>query len=205
MEIVLASSNLGKLKELKALLANNGELSKVKVYSALDLDLPSVVEDAPTFEGNARKKATAAACHTGKICLADDSGLEVDALGDAPGVHSARFSGVEGEERDLRNNEKLLAALADVAKEKRTARFRCVVAIATPDGEVWLTEGSCQGTIGFDFRGEGGFGYDPLFLVEGMGKTMAELTDEEKNQLSHRGEAFRKAIPILKELLSRGE
>lgn len=199
MQIVLASNNSGKLRELRSLFAQDPQLAKVQLLGAGELDLPPVVEDGTTFESNAKKKALSAARATGKISLADDSGLEVDALGGKPGVQSARFAS-EGENQDARNNAKLLAELEGIPPCKRTARFCSIVAIATPQGQVWLTEGSCQGAIATEAKGKGGFGYDPLFLVAGTDQTMAQLSEAEKNKISHRAVAFTKALPILKKL-----
>jgi XTP/dITP diphosphohydrolase len=193
MKLVLATRNPGKVRELSQLLSPLG-------YEVLSLEhfpgVPEVVEDGATFRDNAVKKATAVARHTGQLALADDSGLEVDYLGGAPGVHSARFAG-EGHD-DRANNEKLLRLLAGVPPEKRTARFRCVVAVATPEGKVLTTEGTCEGIIAEEPRGEGGFGYDPLFYVPSCGKTFAELEPEVKNRISHRG----RALALMREILA---
>lgn len=189
-EIVIASKNAGKIREIR------------QIYSDLPVlvlevpDLAETVEDGATFAQNARKKALEAARHTGKWALADDSGLEVDALGGRPGIHSARWSG-RGDEA---NNEKLLAELRDVPAPARTARYRAVVVVALPDGRVVAeADGACEGVIGFDRRGSGGFGYDPLFVVPQFGRTMAELDAATKNAISHRGEALRR----LREPLTR--
>ncbi len=189
-EIVIASKNAGKIREIR------------QIYSDLPLSivedpaLPEVVEDGSTFSENARKKAVEIARHAGKWALADDSGLEVDALGGAPGIHSARWSG-KGDEA---NNDKLLAALRDVPAPARTARYRAVVVIASPDGRVIAeADGACEGLVGFERRGAGGFGYDPLFVVPQFGRTMAELEAGTKNSISHRGEALRR----LREPLTR--
>ncbi|MCS5695277.1 XTP/dITP diphosphatase [Desulfofundulus thermocisternus] len=193
MKLVLATRNPGKVRELSQLLSPLG-------YEVLSLEhfpgVPEVVEDGATFKDNAVKKATAVARHTGQLALADDSGLEVDYLGGAPGVRSARFAG-EGHD-DRANNEKLLRLLAGVPPEKRTARFRCVVAVATPEGKVLTTEGTCEGIIAEEPRGEGGFGYDPLFYVPSCGKTFAELEPEVKNRISHRG----RALALMREILA---
>lgn len=192
MRLVLATRNPGKIRELSALLAPLGyEVASLTDYPGA----PEVAEDGATFAENAVKKAVAVARYTGHLALADDSGLEVDYLGGAPGVLSARFAGEHGNDRA--NNEKLLGLLAGVPPEKRTARFRCVMAIATPAGEVWTAEGSCEGLIAEAPRGEGGFGYDPLFYVPELGKTFAELEPEVKNRLSHRARALEQAKEIL--------
>lgn len=183
-KLVLASKNKGKLRELQELLKGTGwEPVSLEEYP----EAPPVDEDGDTFEGNAVKKAKSAAEFTGAWSLADDSGLEVDALNGAPGVHSARFAGEHGD--DWANNQKLLAVMAEIHAPLRTARFRSVVALASPTGKIQTTEGACEGSIGFEPVGDGGFGYDPLFLLPG-GKTMAQLSESEKNRTSHRGQAM---------------
>jgi XTP/dITP diphosphohydrolase len=192
--IVLASRNKGKLKELKMLLSD----LRWEVCSLLDYSgVPEVEEDGVTFIENAIKKATTVARYLNEWTVADDSGLEVDALKGAPGVRSARFAGVQGD--DQANNEKLLQKLTAVAWEKRTARFRSALAFASPEGEVWTTEGWCEGVISFEPRGEGGFGYDPLFYLPELELTMAELSDEEKNKISHRAMAMKNFRAYLKD------
>ncbi len=182
-EIVIASKNAGKIREIRQIYAD------LPVAILESPGLPDVVEDGSSFSENARKKAVAVARHTGKWALADDSGLEVDALSGAPGIHSARWSG-GGDEA---NNDKLLAELRDVPAPARTARYRAVVVIADPEGRVVAeADGSCEGLIGFERRGTGGFGYDPLFVVPQFGCTMAELPSERKHSISHRGEALRR-------------
>jgi XTP/dITP diphosphohydrolase len=191
-KLVLASSNPGKISELRALL----ETLNIMVVSLEDYpNLPEVKEDGATFTENAIKKARAVAVATGLPALADDSGLEVDCLDGAPGVFSARFAGKSG--NDQANNEKLLRLLAGVPLEKRTARFRCVVAIATPTGQVCTVEGVCEGIITTKPRGEMGFGYDPLFFVPGLGKTFAELVPAVKNRISHRARALAQIRQII--------
>ena len=187
MKVVLASRNRGKLREIVPLLAG------------LDLDLATVDEvapgcelreDADTFEANALGKARQAAAATGLAAIADDSGLEVDALAGAPGVYSARYAGLPSD--DARNNAKLLEALRGVPRDRRQARFRCVAVFVDPGGGVeLLRSGDCRGEILEAPRGDLGFGYDPLFLVPALGRTMAELPLDEKNRLSHRAAAFR--------------
>lgn len=184
--IVFATKNKGKLRELQALL---GE----EVKSLADFGNIEVVEDADTFEGNADKKAQAALALSGLASVGDDSGLEVAALDGAPGVRSARFAGEAHD--DAANNQKLLRVME--GKSDRRARFRCVLVYRAP-GRRLVAEGECQGTILEAPRGTGGFGYDPLFLVEGMDRTMAELELEEKNRLSHRARAFAALIRQLK-------
>ncbi len=191
-DLLVASSNPHKVEEIRAVLAPLG----VEVLSLSDVgagDMPEPVEDAETFAGNAAIKAFAYAKATGRVCLADDSGLEVDALGGAPGVYSARYAGVEGsrEERDAANNAKLLDALRDVPDAERGARFVCAMCVADADGNVIATSrGTFEGMIGHAPRGTNGFGYDPL-LVLADGRTSAELSAEEKNARSHRGAALR--------------
>ncbi|NMC73441.1 MAG: XTP/dITP diphosphatase [Geobacteraceae bacterium] len=184
-ELLLASGNRGKLAEIGEILRGCVE----KMYSAADFPgLPEVVEDGDTFESNARKKALSAAMTTGMPALADDSGLVVDALDGRPGVYSARFAG-EGC-GDAANNEKLLRCLDGIETPRRTAAFHCVAALCFPDGTCRTFCGELRGIILECPRGDGGFGYDPLFLVPEFGKTLAELDMETKNRISHRGRAL---------------
>lgn len=191
--IVIASKNAGKIREIRQIYAD------LPVSIIEDAGLPEVVEDGASFAENARKKAAETARHAGVWALADDSGLEVDALGGAPGIYSARWSG-SGDEA---NNEKLLSELRDIPAPARTARYRAVVVIADPQGRIVAeADGACEGLIGFVRRGMGGFGYDPLFVVPQLGKTMAELPPETKNAISHRGEALRRLRgPLTRALL----
>ena len=190
-KIVLATRNPGKVAELRSLLDGVA----IEVISAADYpDAPHIEEDEPTLEGNSRKKALALFQHTGIPSLADDTGLEVDALGGAPGVHSARFAGPDA--NDARNRRKLLYALQ--GHENRNARFRTVVSYVDEDG-VRYFEGVCEGRIEQQERGTGGFGYDPLFTPIGETRTFAELEPDEKNALSHRGRALRAFLAFLKE------
>jgi len=192
MDLVIATLNKKKLIEIKDLL-NNLDFN---ILSMDDFpDIPEVIEDSDTFEGNAVKKAVEIACMTRKLTLADDSGLEIDCLGGEPGVRSARYAGEKATDED--RNRKVLELLNDVPKEKRAARFRCVIAIANPDGDVQTVEGVCEGEIAFGLLGNEGFGYDPIFLVPSYGKTFAELGPEIKNQISHRAIALRKARNLL--------
>lgn len=199
-KLLIATNNPGKLREYEELL-DGAALPIELTYPAqegIDLD---VVESGETFEENAVLKARAYASASGLPTLADDSGLEVDALGGAPGVRSARYAGPGTSDAD--RYRKLLAALDDVPPAGRSARFRCVIAVALPGGRLETAEGRCQGHIGYEPRGEHGFGYDPVFLVDGTGgKTMAELPPEVKNRISHRARAFEAAVPILKKLFS---
>ncbi|MBI3270797.1 MAG: RdgB/HAM1 family non-canonical purine NTP pyrophosphatase [Planctomycetes bacterium] len=186
-KLILATRNLHKVEELRHLLA---ELS-VDVRSLAEYPAaPEVEESAPDFEGNALLKARAASRATGEWVLADDSGLEVDALGGRPGVLSNRYAGVAGDSE--RNNALLLRELADVPDGRRTARFVCVAALAAPDGRAWTFRGTCEGRIGRAPRGARGFGYDPLFLLPDREISFAELDLAAKNLLSHRGAALAK-------------
>jgi XTP/dITP diphosphohydrolase len=197
VRVVVASRNRHKLREIGVLLADAG----------LALDLVSVdevapecalTEDEPSFEGNAMSKARQAAAATGLPALADDSGIEVDALHGAPGVYSARWSGEPCD--DARNNQKMLRELLDVPTEERTARYRCAAAFVEPARGLELVRmGACEGRLLESARGTGGFGYDPLFFIEALGRTMAEIPLEEKNRLSHRAAAFRQLARALAE------
>ncbi|AHF10862.1 MULTISPECIES: XTP/dITP diphosphatase [Dehalobacter] len=196
MQVLLATMNKGKVMELEELL--NDE--KIEILSLSDLpNYQEVEESGSTFAENAFIKARAA-CAAGKmITLADDSGLEVDALAGAPGIFSARYAGEP--KNDEHNIEKLLTDLEGVPEENRTARFRCALAIICPDGQEYLTEGSVEGRILTERIGTGGFGYDPVFYLPDLQKTMAELSLDEKNCLSHRARAFAKAVPLLTALM----
>lgn len=188
--VVLASHNVGKLRELQRILAAAVPgLAEEAVVSSAGIDLPDVVEDQVTFEGNALLKARAAAAATGLPAVADDSGLAVDVLGGAPGILSARWSGRHGD--DAANNALLLAQLADIPERHRGARFVCAAAWAAPDGQEIVERGEMPGRLLTAPRGEGGFGYDPLFLPDGQSRTSAELDPAEKDAISHRGRAFR--------------
>ncbi|MDK2882243.1 MAG: XTP/dITP diphosphohydrolase [Bacillota bacterium] len=198
--LVLATRNEGKVAEFKAGLAGLG----ITILSLSDFPTcPEIEEDGETFSANALKKARAVFAYTGLASLADDSGLEVDALGGAPGVLSHRFAGPE--EDDAANNAKLLALLSGQPAEARTARFRAVLALVWGAGKETLVEGTCEGRILEKPRGEGGFGYDPLFYVPGLGRTLAELSVGEKNSISHRGTAIKNLRPVLAELIEKGE
>lgn len=191
-EILVATSNPHKLDEIRAVLSPLG--FRVIGLDDLEMSIPEPVEDGDTFEANARIKAVAYAAATGRTCLADDSGLEVDALDGAPGVHSARYAGVGAtrDERDGANNRKLLGALADVPDSQRQARFVCAMCLADPDGSIRAEcRGTFEGVIGHEPRGENGFGYDPLLILPDLGCTSAELSPEDKNARSHRGQATR--------------
>lgn len=224
VDLLFGTTNPGKLRELRRLVAG----LPIRVVSPEDLPraLPDVEEDGATFRENAEKKASAWARWSGLHTLADDSGLCVDALGGEPGVRSARWSELDpGPEpsspvcelaeaasaelgpvagraaRDERNNDKLLASLRGLPADRRGAEYQAVLALAGPDGEiVERVTGTCRGRIGQARRGSGGFGYDPLFLPAGGERTMAELSPEEKDAISHRGEAFRRLLPVLARL-----
>ncbi len=199
MEILLATGNGNKVKELQKMLDEQPQ-SKGWVVKSLR-DFPDIVipaEDAPDFLGNALIKARAAAKQTGLLTLADDSGLAVDALDGAPGVRSARYAGEEHD--DAANNAKLLRAMAAVPAAKRTARFMCCIALVAPDGREDHAVGACEGRIALEPKGEDGFGYDPLFIVDGLNKTMAELTMAEKNKISHRGKALKEILPKINKI-----
>ncbi len=205
--ILVATTNPGKVRELRALLGDEVEWKSLADFPGVG----EVKEDGATFAENARKKAMSYAQATGLWTLADDSGLEVDALGGAPGVNSARFSGAraQGADRkviDRRNMEKLLSLLRGVPREQRTARFTCCLCLASPEKVLIETRGTLEGLITEEPAGTGGFGYDPVFLVPQLGKTVAQLGEEEKNVISHRGNAMRKLKPLLTKLLegSRG-
>lgn len=189
MKLLFATSNEGKLRELRKLVGSSFE-----IVSLVDVGgPPNVVEDEQTFEGNARKKALACARASGLPSLADDSGLCVDALGGRPGVQSSRYA----PGGDAQRIAKLLEEMKGVPEAQRGAEFRCALCLALPNGEQVIETGRCQGQIGTAPRGHNGFGYDPIFVLPQPGKTMAELTPEQKSQISHRGEAFRRMKPHL--------
>lgn len=195
---VFASSNPYKLREVTQILAPLGV--SIRHLGELSLELYEPEEDADTFEGNARLKALSYAAQTGQCCLAEDSGLEVDALGGRPGVHSARYAGLGAtrEERDQANNDKLLLELADVPDSARSARFVSTFCLVEPSGNVLCeTRGTYEGVIARQPRGENGFGYDPLLWLPDLGKTSAELSPEAKNARSHRGKALRALLSAL--------
>ncbi|HID94171.1 MAG TPA: XTP/dITP diphosphatase [bacterium (Candidatus Stahlbacteria)] len=195
-EIVLATRNIDKIREIRAILSD----IDVKILSLLDFDgIPIVVEDGKDLKDNAIKKAKIAYKYTGKIAVADDSGLEVKSLGGLPGVHSARFAGPKASYKE--NNQKLLDVLGDRPLEERAARFRCMIAVVDSDGEPKIFEGTVNGYIGFEERGNAGFGYDPLFIVPQYNKTFAELGEDLKNRISHRAKALSKLKEYLKTVI----
>lgn len=202
-KILVASSNPGKVAELKACVGTEVAWVGLGDFGHIN----QIEEDGATFAENARKKAVGYAKTTGLWTLADDSGLVVDALGGAPGVNSARFSGQRSSDRrltDLRNIEKLLRLLEGVPEQKRTARFVCCLCLASAEKVLIETEGALEGLITQRPRGENGFGYDPIFFVPSLQKTVAELSSAEKNAISHRGNAIRQLRPLLQELLQKG-
>ena len=199
--ILLATSNEHKLDEVRQILCPLG--FTVQGLDSTGLSIPEPVEDGTTFEENARIKAVAYARAAGRISLADDSGLEVDALGGAPGIHSARFSGVEGSrsERDSANNRKMVSMLRELSAEESPARFVCAMCLATPDGRILAeTRGEFAGVIVTEPRGDNGFGYDPHLFIPELGLTSAELSSDDKNARSHRGDAVRQMAVLLESI-----
>lgn len=185
--IIFATGNEGKMREIRSILADTGYAVMSMKEAGIQAD---ITEDGKTFEENALIKARAVARHTKAVVLADDSGLEVDYLNKEPGIYSARYLGENTSYRV--KNQNLIDRLAGVEDEKRTARFVCAIAAVFPDGEYLITRGEVEGRIGYEERGEGGFGYDPVFYLPEYGKSTAELTEEEKNAVSHRGKALRR-------------
>lgn len=194
VRLVLATHNAGKVVELRRILDD----LPVELLDAGDVDLPDVEETATTFAGNALAKARAGAAASGLPCVADDSGLVVDALGGAPGVHSARYAGSHGD--DEANLALVLQRMAGV--DHRAARFVCAAALVSPDGREWTTEGEVEGTLLDAPRGTGGFGYDPVFVPLGETRTTAEMPAQDKDAISHRGQAFRALRPAVKALVA---
>jgi len=183
--IIFATSNEGKMKEIRLIMADSGyEIVSLK-EAGISAD---IVEDGATFEENAVIKATAIAKLTGEMAMADDSGLEVDYMDKAPGIYSARFLG-EDTSYDIKNNY-ILDQLKDVPREERSARFVCAIALADAEGMAITKRATIEGYIGYEIRGENGFGYDPIFMVPEYDKTTAELSIEEKNKISHRAKAL---------------
>ena len=191
-KLLIATNNSGKLTEYRALLSG----TPCELVSLGDAGIKTMPEETgSTMEENARLKATVIAAQSGMVTLADDSGLEVDALGGEPGVRSARYAGEYASDSDRVRH--LLGKLEGVPWERRSATFRCVIAIATPDGKVATTQGECHGTIALQPKGGHGFGYDPVFFIPDVGKTMAELPSEVKDSISHRGRAAAKVPKVL--------
>ena len=194
--IIFATSNEGKMKEVRMILADLG----LEILSLKEAGIHAdIVEDGKTFEENACIKASAIQNLAGGIVLADDSGLEVDYLGGAPGIYSARYMG-EDTSYDIKN-QAIIDKLEKAVDDERSARFVCAIAAALPDGEVLTTRGTIEGRIGYEIIGDGGFGYDPIFYLPERGLTTAQLSAEEKNEISHRGRALRAMKTMLKEKL----
>ena len=193
-KIIFATSNEGKMKEVRSILEDLG----IEVFSMKEAGIQAdVVEDGTTFEENATIKAVEIQKICGEIVLADDSGLEVDYLNKEPGIYSARYMGENTSYRI--KNKSLIDRLEGVEDEKRTARFVCAIAAAFPDGTVEVTRGTIEGRIGYEEKGENGFGYDPIFYVPEYGCTTAELSPEQKNEVSHRGKALRLMKEVIRE------
>lgn len=191
--LIFATGNLGKVNEFRQILGDGYEILSMK---DLDLDI-NIVEDGSTFEENAIIKAKAVAGATGKMVLADDSGFEVDALNGEPGIYSSRYMG-EDTPYEIKNAD-LLKRCEGVPDEKRGARFVCVIACAYPDGRVETVRGVIEGKLAYEPKGENGFGYDPIFYYPEKGMTTGEMEPEEKNAISHRGQAVRKMAELLKQ------
>jgi XTP/dITP diphosphohydrolase len=192
---MIATRNKGKIREIREALHGLG----LRIYALSDFpNVPEIEEDGKNFAENALKKARFYSKYFGMLTISDDSGLEVYNLKGLPGVYSARYAG-EGASSRV-NNQKLLSELQGVPISKRGARFKCILAMVSPDGKEAIAEGSCKGSIGFREKGRKGFGYDPLFILPAYGKTMAELSLGEKNKISHRGKALRKLRKIIKTL-----
>lgn len=192
--IVFATGNVGKMREIRMIMEDMG----MEILSMKEIGInPDIVEDGTTFTENAIIKAKAVAALTDAIVLADDSGLEIDALNKEPGIYSARYM---GEDTSYRlKNANLIERLEGVPDEKRTARFVCAIAAVLPNGELLTTLGTVEGRIGNEEKGANGFGYDPIFFLPEFGCTSAELTDEQKNEISHRGKALRAMKELLQE------
>lgn len=196
-KLIVSSGNLGKIKEIKMIL--NDLNLEVLSKDELGLSQIDVIEDKDTLEGNAVKKALEIHKHTRGLVMSDDSGLFVEYLKGAPGVHSARYAGIDGD--DKANNKKLLEELSDVSLERRNAEFRTVIALILEDGSIETVVGTCSGRIILEERGSNGFGYDPLFIPNDYDKTFAELDDHIKNKISHRKDALEKLKEKLKDLI----
>jgi len=192
LEILIATNNLGKVKEIKDILDG----CQIKILTMKGFPhLPKIEEDGKNYQENAFKKARKISEYTGKICLADDSGLEIDYLKGKPGIYSSRW-GNSDEERI----NKVLKLLENVPVNKRYGKFVCAAVLVFPDGKTYTVKEECKGIIGFQPKGKSGFGYDPIFLLPEYNKTFAELGDKVKNQISHRGKAMRRMIDIINEL-----
>ena len=199
-EVVIATRNSGKLREIQAILAPLG----LKILSLRDFPrIPEIIEDGQTFEENAVKKAAAVSRQTGRMAIADDSGLAVDALQGRPGVFSSRYAGEKA--TDAERYQKLLKEMVEIPPEKRGAAFMCAMAVAAPDGKAETVVGQCRGEIALAPKGSHGFGYDPVFYLPERGKTMAELEPEVKNRISHRALALEKLKQLLPKFLKENQ
>jgi XTP/dITP diphosphohydrolase len=199
-EVIIATNNPGKAKEFEHIFAPRG----IAVRTLLDFpEIPEVEETGTTFEENAILKAEAVSHLLGKMVIGDDSGLIVDALEGRPGIYSARYAGEQKNDQD--NIDKVLSELKNVPEEKRTARFYCALAVASPAQETLTVSGTCEGRILEESRGTNGFGYDPLVFIPSKGVAMAELTSDEKNKISHRAHALQKLDVILDDILERAD
>lgn len=201
MKMIAATNNKHKLEEIRDILKPLG----IEVASMADAGLNiDIEENGVTFAENALIKAREVARLTGQAAIADDSGLEVEALDGKPGVWSARYSGETGPDKDSKNNEKLLKEMQNVPEDKRAARFCSVIAAVFPDGREITAEGFVYGKIGYEEKGQYGFGYDPLFIIDGLDKTMAEIDPSEKNKVSHRANALKAFVKKLDEFKNNG-
>ncbi|MFB5194770.1 XTP/dITP diphosphatase [Neobacillus sp. KR4-4] len=199
-EVIIATKNPGKAREFEHIFSSRG----ITVRTLLDYpDIPEVEETGTTFEENATLKAVAVSKALGQMVIGDDSGLIVDALEGRPGIYSARYAGEP--KNDQNNTDKVLSELEGIPEEKRTARFYCALAVAVPGQETETVSGTCEGRILEERRGTNGFGYDPVFYVPEKGLSMAELSSEEKNKISHRANALKKLDVVLDEILERAE
>lgn len=202
VELLVGTTNLGKLDEIQGYLKQ----LPLKIFALQSLaEWPTVVEDGVTYEENALKKAKTLAEYSGYLTLADDSGLEVDAVNGAPGIYSARYGGEEGNDR--KNNKKLLAVLKGVPEERRTARFVCVLALCAPNSsrmKEWTVRESCEGRIALAPKGSNGFGYDPIFFYPPLRMTFGEIDRETKARVSHRGKALEKLARIFPSIIDLG-
>jgi len=193
LEILIATNNFGKVKEIKDIL----DSPEIKILTMKDFPhLPKIEEDGKTYQENALKKARKISEYTGKICLADDSGLEIDYLKGEPGIYSSRWGN-----SDKERVNKVLKLLENVPKNKRNAKFVCVAVLVFPNGKIYMVKEECKGSITFKPKGEHGFGYDPIFLVPEYEKTFAELGDKIKNRISHRGKAMRRMMDRINKIV----
>lgn len=199
-EVIIATKNVGKAQEFEGIFSPYG----IKVLTLLDFpEIEDVEETGTTFEENAIIKAESIALKLDKMVIGDDSGLIIDALDGRPGIYSARYAGLQKNDED--NNEKVLRELSSVPAEQRQARFYCALAVSAPNEESYTVSGTCEGEILFERRGTNGFGYDPIFFVNEKGKAMAELSKEEKNQISHRANALKKLASKMETLLGEAK